>query len=205
MMMAMMLPATVKTYDADKRICTIEIEGLTDGATVLPEAEICYPIGDKSHDTEIEILSGDKVWIAFQGGDTRKPIIMGYRCPETGNIVSLRKWHKENIHLIADDEIKLATVAVLVQCETLTVTATESVDITSPTMTFNGATVFNGLSTFNEGATVASGDLSVTTGNITAAAGNISATAGSISTATIDLDSHHHTDAESRPTTAAQT
>lgn len=197
MMMAMMLPATIETYDADKRICTINIEGLTDGATVLPEAEICYPIGDKSHDTEIEILSGDKVWIAFQGGDTRKPIIMGYRCPETGNIKSLRKWHKENIHLIADENIKLATVAVLVQCETMTVEATTSIDMTSPMMILNGATVFNGLSTFNAGASIANGNLDVANGSISVPTGTISASG-------IGLGSHHHTDAEARPVSNAQ-
>ena len=41
-------PAIVKTYSQARRTCRVEIPGLTDGGDVLPEAEIEYPIGDKS-------------------------------------------------------------------------------------------------------------------------------------------------------------
>ena len=61
-------PAIVKSYDQISRTCRIEIPGLTDGADVLPEAEIEYPIGDKSrarsHSTEFRILTRDTLWIA---------------------------------------------------------------------------------------------------------------------------------------------
>lgn len=77
-------PAIVRSYDQARRTCRVEIPGLTDGADTLPEAEIEYPVGDKAahgqYPTEIEILPGDTVWIAFIGGDPRYPII---RVPET--------------------------------------------------------------------------------------------------------------------------
>jgi len=41
-------PAIVRSYNQARRTCRVEIPGLTDGADVLPEAEIEYPIGDKS-------------------------------------------------------------------------------------------------------------------------------------------------------------
>ena len=60
-------PAIVKSYNQARRTCRIEIPGLTDGGDVLPEAEIEYPIGDKSrvgaNETEIEITPGDTVWV----------------------------------------------------------------------------------------------------------------------------------------------
>lgn len=104
-------PAIVKSYDKIKRTCRIEIPGVTDGGDVLPEAEIEYPIGDKSragvNPTEIEITPGDTVWISFIGGDPRYPLITGYRNPQAGNSVDWRRWHHKNIELIADSEMRL--------------------------------------------------------------------------------------------------
>jgi len=104
-------PAIVKSYDKTKRTCRIELPGLTDGGDVLPEAEIEYPIGDKSksgaHATELEIVSGDTVWVAFIGGDPRYPIITGYRNPQAGNSADWRRFHHENMELLADKLMKL--------------------------------------------------------------------------------------------------
>lgn len=104
-------PAVVKEYDQETRTCRVEIPGLTDGADVLPLAEIEYPIGDKSaagdYSTELEILEGDTVWIAFIGGDPRFPIITGYRNPQTGNSADWRRIHHANIEQVADETLHL--------------------------------------------------------------------------------------------------
>ena len=105
-------PAIVKTYSQARRTCRVEIPGLTDGGDVLPEAEIEYPIGDKSragtNTTEIEITPGDTVWVAFIGGDPRYPIITGYRNPQSGNSADWRRWHHANMELLADGTMRLA-------------------------------------------------------------------------------------------------
>jgi hypothetical protein len=105
-------PAIVKTYNQARRTCRVEIPGLTDGGDVLPEAEIEYPIGDKSragaNTTEIEITPGDTVWVAFIGGDPRYPIITGYRNPQAGNSADWRRWHHANMELLADGTMRLA-------------------------------------------------------------------------------------------------
>ena len=105
-------PAIVKTYSQARRTCRVEIPGLTDGGDVLPEAEIEYPIGDKSragtNTTEIEITPGDTVWVAFIGGDPRYPIITGYRNPQAGNSADWRRWHHANMELLADGTMRLA-------------------------------------------------------------------------------------------------
>lgn len=127
-------PAIVKTYSQARRTCRIEIPGLTDGGDVLPEAEIEYPIGDKSragaNTTEIEITPGDTVWVAFIGGDPRYPIITGYRNPQSGNSADWRRWHHANIELIADAEMRLVVggTSVVITPAGITIT-TPSLDI----------------------------------------------------------------------------
>lgn len=100
-------PATVVSYDRQKRTCRVKIDGVTDGGDVLPEAEFCNPLGDKSEHTEIRILPGDRVWVAFQNDDARFPVIVGYRPKQTGNSVLWRRFHHENIELEADQQITL--------------------------------------------------------------------------------------------------
>lgn len=127
-------PAIVKTYNQARRTCRIEIPGLTDGGDVLPEAEIEYPIGDKSragaNTTEIEITPGDTVWVAFIGGDPRYPIITSYRNPQSGNSADWRRWHHANIELIADAEMRLVVggTSVVIMPAGITIT-TPSLDI----------------------------------------------------------------------------
>lgn len=109
-MMGGRYPAVIKSYDDEKRECRVSIEGITDGADVFPLAEIEYPIGDKSRDrypTEIEIFEGDLVWVSFIRGDPRYPIITGWRNPSVDNSVGTRRWHHENVEVLAETKILL--------------------------------------------------------------------------------------------------
>lgn len=131
-------PAVVVSYDWQKRTCRIEIPGLTDGGDVMPEAEIEYPIGDKSrtgdYATEIEISPGDTVWVAFIGGDPRYPVITGYRNPHAGNSGDWRRWHHKNIELSADTNI-------VIQAGGSVTIKAGSVLIESDSLTHNGVNV----------------------------------------------------------------
>ncbi|MCK9394241.1 MAG: hypothetical protein M0Q44_01455 [Methylobacter sp.] len=108
-------PAVVETYDQTTRQVRVSIPGITDGKDVFPLAEIEYPVGDKSrivegqHQTEIEILPGDHIWVEFIGGDERYPLITGYRNPNapSSNSINWRRWHHANIELTADGIMRL--------------------------------------------------------------------------------------------------
>jgi len=165
-------PAIIKEYLKNDRMCRVEIPGLTDGADVFPLAEIEYPIGDKSkagdHSTEIEIVPGDTVWIAFIGADSRYPVITGYRNPKTGNSVDWRRWHHANMELLADQlmnlisggdmllksDTKVTIVApqVIANCDTAQVNASESATIDTPETTITNNLTVGGNVNFNGGS-----------------------------------------------------
>lgn len=100
------IPGIVNSYDRQRRECRVEIPGYTDGAEEFPVAQFENPLGDKSEHTEIRILPGDRVWLAFENGDPRYPIITGFRPKQVGNVVGYRRWHHENIETDADQTQK---------------------------------------------------------------------------------------------------
>jgi hypothetical protein len=136
-------PATVKSYDKVTRTCRIETPALTTGGDTQPLAEIMYPIGEKSrigdHETEIEILPGDTVWIMFIGGDSRYPVIYGYRNPQAGNSVDWRRIHHANVELTADGTMRLNATTLEINATNLNITS--KVAISGDTLTHNSKNI----------------------------------------------------------------
>lgn len=98
-----LIPAFVVSYNQAARTCTVRVPYSDE----TPVAEFCYPMGDKSEHTEIEILEGDRVWLAFINGDQKYPVIMGYRPKRKGNAPGWRKYHHQNIELNAAQDVKV--------------------------------------------------------------------------------------------------
>jgi hypothetical protein len=100
-------PGEVVSYDPDARSCRVRIEGITDGSDTLPEAVFNNALGDNAATTETRILAGDTVWLMFEAGDPRFPIIMGYRTPRVANTSGWRRWQHANMQLIAEGTMLL--------------------------------------------------------------------------------------------------
>ena len=141
------LPAVVASYDGETRICTVSIPGITDGSQDLPQATLCTPIGDRAtgdHATELRILAGDPVWVEFEAGDSRFPIIVGYRTPRAGNPVDWRRWRHANIEMTADGQMILNAKDLIINTETTTVNGQTTVNgntETNGTLKNNGSNV----------------------------------------------------------------
>lgn len=190
-------PAIVKSYSQARRTCRIEIPGLTDGGDVFPEAEIEYPIGDKSragaNTTEIEILPGDAVWVSFILGDPRYPIITGYRNPQAGNSADWRRWHHANMELLADTLMKMiAGGDFLIKSGTHVTVQAPKVTVDSPETTCTGNLTVNGKLTYQGGmaGSGGGGTAATITGNVSVE-GNIDAS-GSIMDAGGNSNHHSH-------------
>lgn len=113
-------PGEVVSYDGPTRLCRVRIEGVTDGSAELPQATIQYPIGDRPEETEIDIRPGDLVWLAFEAGDARFPIITGYRTPREGNSIDWRRLFHANIELTATGVLRLNATNIQLNSATLT-------------------------------------------------------------------------------------
>ena len=194
-------PAIVRIYQAEARQVRVEIPGVTDGADVLPLAEIEYPIGDKSragsNSTEIEILEGDTVWVAFLGGDPRFPIITGYRNPQAGNSTGWRRSHHANMELLADQLMNLiAQGDVLIKSGTHVTVQAPSATVQAAESTITGNLTVQGKITGAGGMQVSGGAGVSVEGNFSAKGnidvdGNISAT-GTIIDAGGNSNHHSH-------------
>lgn len=98
-------PAWVDSYDGPARTCRVRIDNVTDGSATYPEAVFNNPLGDNAETTEIRIKPGDPVWVMFECGDPRFPIITGFRTPRAGNPTGWRRWAHENIEITADGQL----------------------------------------------------------------------------------------------------
>lgn len=143
-------PAIIKSYDPDSRTCLVFIPSITEGDGDL-RAEIEYPIGDRSRNTEIRILKNDHVWCEFIQGDPRYPIITGFRNPLVGNSNGVRHWEHDNIEIVADSKITLT-----VGGTSLTLTAQEIMGIAGK-IGLQGSLVASGGATLSGGLGVNGG------------------------------------------------
>ncbi|WP_439254432.1 hypothetical protein [Pseudomonas monteilii] len=142
-MLPSLVPAFVRAVDRDRREIRVEIPPYTDGANEWPIAEMCYPIGDDSPNTEIRVVVNMPVWVAFRGGDERYPIIMGHRPVNVGNEVGTRRWNHDNFELNADTDytlksgtsinLKSGTSVSVESGETVAIDAGQTVTITAGT------------------------------------------------------------------------
>lgn len=163
-----MWPGVIREVDRERRQIRVSIEGLTDGAEKLLLAETLSALGDKSENTEIRLLPNDRVWLAFREGDTRFPIIMGYRNKNVGNEVGTRRLAHDNFETTADenfDVISGSRIRLKVG-DTVAELTPDSVTITTTTLNVTADSTFNGPVTVNGNVRVV-GEM-VVTGLVTA-------------------------------------
>jgi len=124
----------IRSVDRGRREVRVEVAPYTDGASLLPLAQVMYPIGDDSTNTEIRLVEGAPVYVAFEAGDPRYPIIMGFRNPNVGNVVGMRRWNHDSFELNADETLTInagTQIKLAVGGTTLILTGTELAAIAS--------------------------------------------------------------------------
>lgn len=184
-------PAVVVSYDANTRLAKIKLEPLDDGADTQLDADLLYPLGDKSN-TAIEVLAGDFVWVEFEQGDPRYPIIVGYRNKRTGNDDTTRRYHHHgNFEILADNLIKIkGNVKVIVESATVEVIAT-TVNVTASNTNITSLVNITGNTSITGNLAVA-GAISGTGGSGATIAGNVTVSSGDVVADGKSLKTHTH-------------
>jgi hypothetical protein len=160
-------PGEVDSVDRPARTVRVRIPGVTDGATVFPEAQICYPIGDKSEHTEIRVKAGDRVWVEFERADARYPIIVGFRPKNRENGVDWRRFEHANFDFQADAKFVIhAGDNVEINAGNNATVNTQNVEVNAQNSHFTGAVTIDGLLTF-KGGLAGSGGSGGVVGSIT--------------------------------------
>jgi hypothetical protein len=135
--------ASVTDDDRKGRLYRISIPGLTDGAAVMPRAQVCYPVGDESEHTEIRIPVGARVWVAFEGGDPRFPVIVGFRPKNEENDLDWRRFYHANFQFNADNTFEIIAGTQVTVKTPLALIDAENTHCTK-NLTVDGLLTFNG-------------------------------------------------------------
>ncbi|WP_321946572.1 hypothetical protein [Paraburkholderia sp. J10-1] len=149
-----LMPAEVDSVSLDdrkRRIYRVRIPGLTDGAAEMPQAKLCNPMGDRSENTEIRIKPGDRVWLAFECGDTRYPVIVGFRPRNVENDIDWRRFEHANFQFNADNTFEvIANTTVHVKTQQAVIESQTTL-IDSKDTRITGTLTVEKLLTFNGG------------------------------------------------------
>jgi len=190
-MMMFKYPAVVVSYDGVTRLAKIKLEPLDEGADTALDAELLYPLGDKSN-TAIEVLANDPVWVEFEAGDPRYPIIVGYRNKREGNDDTTRRYHHHgSFEILADNIIKIkGNVKVIVESETVEVHAT-TVTVTATHTNITSLVNITGNTSITGNLAVA-GEIRGTGGSGAAIAGNVTVSTGDVLADGKSLKGHTH-------------
>ncbi len=116
----------IVSYNGKARTARVTIPTLTDGIDDGITATFAYPVGHDDKDTEIQILAGADCYVFFEQLDPASPVIFAYSSHGTGAVVDVRRIRQENIEL-------LAKVNITLDAETITVNASDVVNIVGAT------------------------------------------------------------------------
>ena len=116
----------IVSYNGKARTARITIPTLTDGIDDGITATFAYPVGHDDKDTEIQILAGADCYVFFEQLDPASPVIFAYSSHGTGAVTDVRRIRQENIEL-------LAKVNITLDAETITVNASDVVNIVGAT------------------------------------------------------------------------
>lgn len=164
-------PGEVESYDGPSRTCRVRIPGITDGSSELPVAVFETPLGDRAqgdHPTEIRILPGDLVWLCFECGDPRFPIITGFRTARQGNPVDWRRWRHANIEMTADGKFIVNADEYIVNANKATINAAttevnaETATVNSPVTQVNGGLGITAAANGGDGKVTMAGNIEST-------------------------------------------
>lgn len=134
-------PAKLTSYDAATRTGEVWIDEVTDGADRGLVAEFAYPVGEDDQDTERKITLPANVYVFFEMGDPRCPVIFAWRTRQDGSaVVGTRRIRQVKVEVLADDTVRIAgATKVILESSDVSIEASTKIRLSAPIISINGA------------------------------------------------------------------
>ena len=101
-------PGKILSYNKLAKTVQVSIEPYTSGSENGITAKIAYPVGFTDTDLELSIVNNPDVWVFFENGQFKNPVVSFFRTKQSGSVQDVLRLRQKTIELIAD-EIKFIT------------------------------------------------------------------------------------------------
>lgn len=126
-------PAKLTSYDAATRTGEVWIDEVTDGADRGLVAEFAYPVGEDDQDTERKITLPANVYVFFEMGDPRCPVVFAWRTRQDGSaVVGTRRIRQQNIQVLATANLNLTAERAEMSFNSMLLTVPAGLNIVGP-------------------------------------------------------------------------
>lgn len=101
-------PGKILSYSKSAKTVQVSIEPYTSGSENGITAKLAYPVGFTDSDLELSIVNNPDVWVFFENGQFKNPVVSFFRTKQSGSTQDVLRLRQKTIELIAD-EIKFIT------------------------------------------------------------------------------------------------
>lgn len=93
----------ILSYDSVKKTVQISVEPYTTGAEKGITAKLAYPVGFDDQDTELLINEQSDVWVFFEKGEFKNPVVAFFRTRQSSSVSDVFRIRQKRIEFHADE------------------------------------------------------------------------------------------------------
>lgn len=95
-------PAKILSIADNKKTVQVSVDPYTNGAENGITAKLAYPVGFNDKDTELQIIGQPDVWVFFEGGQFKNPVVAFFRTHQTGSETGIFRLRHKKLEFYAD-------------------------------------------------------------------------------------------------------
>ncbi|MDI9759639.1 hypothetical protein [Acinetobacter baumannii] len=95
--------AKILSYDSAKKTAQVSVEPYTTGAEKGITAKLAYPVGFDDQDTELSINGQPDVWVFFERGEFKNPVVAFFRTRQSSSVSDVFRIRQKRIEFHAEE------------------------------------------------------------------------------------------------------
>lgn len=96
-------PGTILSYNKPAKTVQVSVEPYTSGSENGITAKLAYPVGFTDNDLELSIVGNPDVWVFFENGQFKNPVVSFFRTRQSGSTEGVLRLRQKKIEFIADE------------------------------------------------------------------------------------------------------